>query len=194
MAKPACLDRPEHCCGVCRADAHGGDRPMPICPDDSTAPSSWACAFQRRPSVPRPCLRCAPWRRRPGNAGCASPLRAPATSSERITTCLVARTDIGEQARMSSAQRRASFIRSACGTTAVTKPQLVAFLGRDVTGGQHHAHRLLERDHARQALHAAGARRQADLGLGQGEGRLVGRNDDVAGLRRSRNRRPWRRR
>ena len=61
--------------------------------------------------------------------------------------------------------------------------QLVAFLGRDVAAGQHHAHRLLERDHARQALHAAGAGGQADLGLGQGEGRLVGGDDDVAGER-----------
>src|SRR5207245_4896614 len=61
--------------------------------------------------------------------------------------------------------------------------QLIAFLGRDVAAGQHHAHRLLERDHARQALHAAGAGGQPDLGFGQGEGRLVGSNDDVAGER-----------
>ena len=61
--------------------------------------------------------------------------------------------------------------------------QLVAFLGADVAAGQHHAHRPLERDHAAEALHAAGAGGQADARLGQGELGLVGGDDDVAGQR-----------
>ena len=44
------------------------------------------------------------------------------TSSERITTCLVARMLMGEHSRIWPAQLRASAISWACGTTAVTKP------------------------------------------------------------------------
>ena len=49
--------------------------------------------------------------------------------------------------------------------------------------GQHHAHRLLERDGARQPLHAARTRREADARLGQREPGLVGGDDEVAGER-----------
>ena len=87
-----------------------------------SGPSSWACASRRRLSALRPCPRCWPWRRRPDSCRLRIAISSAGTSSERITTCLVARTDIGEHSRIVLAQRRAAAISSACGTTSVTKP------------------------------------------------------------------------
>ena len=58
---------------------------------------------------------------------------------------------------------------SAAGTTSLTTPSAVRLLGRHVTPGEDVAHGDLLRDHAGQAVHAAGARHQPDARLGQAE-------------------------
>src|SRR2546428_4400540 len=59
----------------------------------------------------------------------------------------------------------------------------VRFGGRDPAAGQQHAHRGLERDRARQPMHAALERHAADARLRQSELGVLGRDDDVAGQR-----------
>ena len=44
--------------------------------------------------------------------------------------------------------------------------ELLALGPRDATASEDHAHRLLQRDHARKALEAAGERSQADARFG----------------------------
>src|SRR5207244_11569184 len=56
-------------------------------------------------------------------------------------------------------------------------------LGRDVARGQYYAHGAFQADLARQPLQAAGERGQSDARLGQGEGRIFRRDDEVAGER-----------
>jgi hypothetical protein len=61
--------------------------------------------------------------------------------------------------------------------------ELLSFLRTDAAAGQDHAHRLLQRDHARQALQATRERREPDARLGQREDRLVRGDDQIAGER-----------
>ena len=61
--------------------------------------------------------------------------------------------------------------------------QFVTLLGRNVARGQHHAHRALHANGARQPVHTTGKRCQAYFRLGQREFGVLGRDDDVAGQR-----------
>ena len=55
--------------------------------------------------------------------------------------------------------------------------------GGDMPAGQHHAHRDLERNMARQPMDPARAGHQADPRFRQPETRMVGRDNDVASER-----------
>ena len=74
-------------------------------------------------------------------------------------------------------------MRSAAGTTLCTSPPLSAAAGPDRAAFQHHRQRGHGAHQARQALRAAGAGHQADLGLDQAEldARIVGDDAVVAG-------------
>src|SRR6185312_17312147 len=58
--------------------------------------------------------------------------------------------------------------------------ELKAFPGRDVAGGEDHAHRTLHPDLPGQALQAARESGEADARLGQGEGRVFGGDNEIA--------------
>src|SRR6266851_10053283 len=59
----------------------------------------------------------------------------------------------------------------------------MGFLGAERLGGEHHAHRDLERDMAWQAMDAARTRHQTDARLREAQARMLGGDDDVAGER-----------
>ena len=74
----------------------------------------------------------------------------------------------------------ASSIRSAAGTTRLTRPDALGLRRVHHAAGQAHLHRLGLADEAGQPLRAAGARHDAELDLGLAELGGVGGDDEVA--------------